>query len=94
MGLEAFPQPLLDEQPFEHRLHVVRAPEHALEPRATRPPQDDRQIPLPRSPKPLAVDEQRDARLKDRLADDQLAAAPKLYDGSLDRARRAGSAGW
>ena len=78
--LELLPQPALDQQPLEHRLDVVHAPQHALDPR-TAPARAHRdEVAGPRLPHPLPVDQDRRRRLEVRLADHELAALRQLHD--------------
>jgi hypothetical protein len=80
---------LLPEEPFEDRLDVVDTAQHALDARATPAEAKHGEMARVRLAGSLAIDDDRDARLEVRLADEELAAAGKLGDEELSGRRQA-----
>src|SRR5205823_903298 len=71
----------------------VCPPEHAVEPRASAPDSNDGEVSGPRVAEALPVDDERNARREERLADDELAARGDLDDPLLQAGElRAGGA--
>ncbi len=69
------------EQSFENGLDGGCAPEHALDARAAAPETENGEIADGRVPRGLPVDDDRDAALEERLADEELPAPGELADG-------------
>jgi hypothetical protein len=66
---------------------VVGPAEHPFDRRAAAAAAQDGEIPRVCIPQPLAVDQQRDARRENRLADDVLAAPRELDDDAIRQVR-------
>ena len=79
------PLALVPEQRLEYRLNVVRAAEDSFDARPAAAEPQHRQIADGRVARGLAVDDDRRARLEERLADEQLPAARELADEEVDR---------
>jgi hypothetical protein len=70
----------VDEQPFHHRLDVVRFPQRALDPGASASGTRDNQIAWADVAEPLAVEDKWHTGNEVRLADEKLAAPRNLDD--------------
>ena len=74
---------LVPEEPFENRLDVARRAQDPLDPGAPPPQTNDDEVARRGVPGALAVDDDGDAALEVRLADEELAPAGKLADEQL-----------
>jgi len=83
MRLKALSCPGLHEQRLEHVLDPLRRAEHPLDARTPAPAGDNCEIAGPPLARTFAVDHDRHPRREVRLADQQLAAAGKLYNNGL-----------
>ncbi len=83
---------LVPEEPFQDGLDVVGAPEDLLEAGAAAPEAEEHEVADRRLPRTLAVDDDGDAALEERLADEELAAPGELADDEIQAFRRASRA--
>ena len=79
------PHALVPEEPLEHGFDPARGTEHALEPGPAAPEPDDHEVADRGVAGALAVDDDGNAALEVRLADEELAAPGQLADEELQR---------
>jgi hypothetical protein len=81
--LESAARAPLDQQRLEHVLDPLRRPDQALDARAPATAGDDRKIARACFARAFAVNDDRDAGVEVRLADQELAAPSELDDNGI-----------